>query len=232
MRSGEFCEDALSYLPCSRIAAYRKGDVIYDHHQAAGAIYLVIDGKVKISRIADNGRQVIVDIFQPDEFFGESAFLGLAERPEQATAIEDTRLMTWSAADLEQHIMKQPRLGIALLQVTVQRVLDSLYRIESFSADSIAQRLARSLIRFSERLGEEEEGGVVRMLPFTHETLAQYVGTSREIVTHWMARLKRDGCIHYSRRGIMLSREKLRQWMLSAPKDIAPPPGMAAASDD
>ena len=77
---------------------------------------------------------------------------------------------------------------------------------------------------------EEEQDGVVRMLPFTHETLAQYVGTSREIVTHWMARLKRDGCIRYSRRGIMLSREKLRNWMESAPKDVAPPEVESAAS--
>ncbi len=223
MRTADTVEDALAYLPCSRIVAFRKGQTIYDHHQPSDAIYLVIDGKVKVSRLADNGRQVIVDIFQPDEFFGESALLGLPQRPEQATAMEDTQLMTWSTADIEQLIMKQPRLGIALLQVTVMRMLDSVYRIQSFSAESIAQRLARSLLRFAERLGGEVlEDGSVRMLPFTHETLAQYVGTSREIVTHWMARLRRDGCVRYSRRGILLNRERLRRWMDATPKDGGP----------
>ena len=225
MKTAPSCEDALAYLPCSHILAFGKGQVIYDHQRPSTAIYLVIDGKVKVSRVTDGGRQVIIDIYQPDEFFGEAAFLGLPAAPEQVTAIEDVRLMTWSASDLVELITRQPRLGIALLQIAVQRILDAIYRIQSFSADSIAQRLARTLIRFAERLGGEEQDGMVRMLPFTHETLAQYVGTSREIVTHWMARLQRDGCIHYSRRGILLHRETLRKWIEKAPKDAptAPP---------
>ncbi len=214
-------EDALAYLPCSRIAAYHKGDIIYGQQQPSGALYLVIDGRVKVSMVAENGRQVMIDIYQPDEFFGEDAFLGLPQRYEQAAALEETKVMTWPVVDLEAHILKQPRLGIALMQIATQRVIDSVYRIQSFSADSIAQRLARSLLRFAERLGEPEEDGVVCMLPFTHEALGQYVGTSREIVTHWMARLQRDGCITYSRRGIMLHRQKLTQWMRNAPRDVS-----------
>ena len=49
--------------------------------------------------------------------------------------------------------MKRPRLAVALLQILVQRTIDFTHRIESFSVDNIARRLARSLIRFSERLG-------------------------------------------------------------------------------
>jgi len=53
----------------------RKGQTIYSQDQPSTSIYLVIDGKVKVCRLADDGRQVVVDIYQPDEFFGESAFL-------------------------------------------------------------------------------------------------------------------------------------------------------------
>jgi len=58
-------EDPLAHLPCSSIVEYRKGQMIYNQDQPSTSIYLVIDGKVKISRLADDGHQVVVDIYQP-----------------------------------------------------------------------------------------------------------------------------------------------------------------------
>jgi CRP/FNR family transcriptional regulator len=206
-------EDPLAHLPCSSILEYRRGQVIYDQQQPSTAIYLVIDGKVKVSRLADDGHQVVVDIYQPDEFFGESAFLNLPFRPEQAVALESTKLMTWSAAEIEEIIVRRPRLAVALLQILAQRTLEFTHRIESFSVDNIARRLARSLIRFSERLGVVETDGSVRMTPFTHELLSQYVGTSREIVTHYMNQFRRQGYLRYSRKGIILYRDAFHNWL-------------------
>src|SRR6202041_2776558 len=85
-------EDPLAHLPCSSIAEYRKGQLIYNQDQPSTSIYLVIDGKVKVSRLADDGHQVVVDIYQADEFFGESAFLSLSHRAGQATALENCKL--------------------------------------------------------------------------------------------------------------------------------------------
>ena len=86
-------------------------------------------------------------------------------------------------------------------------------RIESFSVDTIARRLARSLIRFADRLGTAEEDGSVRMQPFTHDLLSQYVGTSREIVTHYMNQFRRQGYLRYSRKGITLYRDAFHEWL-------------------
>jgi CRP/FNR family cyclic AMP-dependent transcriptional regulator len=206
-------EDPLAHLPCSTILEYKKGQVIYNQDQPSTSIYLVIDGKVKVCRLADDGRQVVVDIYQPDEFFGESAFLGLAQRTEVAVALENTKVMTWTTNEIEEITMKRPKLAIALLQLLVQRSMDFGYRIESFSVDNIARRLARTLIRFSERLGSRNDDGSVQMIPFTHELLSQYVGTSREIVTHYMNQFRRQGYLRYSRKGIMLYRDALREWL-------------------
>ena len=206
-------EDPLAHLPCSTIVEYRKGQIIYSQDQPSTTLYLVIDGKVKVSRVADDGHQVVVDIYQSDEFFGESAFLNLPHRCEQATALENTKLMTWTTAEIEDIATKRPRLAVALLQILVQRTVDFTHRIESFSLDNIARRLARSLIRFSERLGVEEQDGSVRMAPFTHELLSQYVGTSREIVTHYMNQFRRQGYLRYSRKGIILYRDAFKEWL-------------------
>jgi CRP/FNR family transcriptional regulator len=203
-------------LPCASIVEYRKGEIIYNQDQASTTIFLVIQGKVKVSRLAADGHQVVVDIYQPDEFFGESAFLNLPHRAEQASALEEARLMAWAAAEIEDIVMKRPRLAVALLQILTQRTLDFTHRIEGFSVDNIARRLARSLLRFSERLGTVETDGSVRMSPFTHELLSQYVGTSREIVTHYMNQFRKQGYLRYSRKGITLHREALRGWLLES----------------
>jgi CRP/FNR family transcriptional regulator len=206
-------EDPLAYLPCSSIVEYRRGEVIYNQDQASTTIFLVIQGKVKVSRLAQDGHQVVVDIYQADEFFGESAFLNLPHRAEQASALEDTRLMGWAASEIEDIVMKRPLLAVALLQILTQRTIDFTHRIEGFSVDNISRRLARSLLRFSDRLGTLEADGSVRMSPFTHELLSQYVGTSREIVTHYMNQFRKQGYLRYSRKGITLHREALRGWL-------------------
>ena len=199
-------EDPLAHLPCSSIAEYRKGEIVYNQDQASTTIFLVIHGKVKVSRLAADGHQVVVDIYQPDEFFGESAFLNLPHRAEQASALEDSRLMGWAASEIEDIVMKRPRLAVALLQILTQRTIDFTHRIEGFSVDNIERRLARSLLRFSDRLGTLDADGSVRMSPFTHELLSQYVGTSREIVTHYMNQFRKRGYLRYSRKGITLHR--------------------------
>ena len=163
-------EDPLAHLPCSTILEYRKGQTIYGQDQPSTSIYLVMDGKVKVCRMADDGRQVVVDIYQPDEFFGESAFLGLPQRTELSVALENTKVMTWTTAEIEELATRRPKLAIALLQLLVQRSMDFGSRIESFSVDNIARRLARALIRFSERLGHQTEDGSVQMLDYSEFT--------------------------------------------------------------
>src|SRR5882762_1264605 len=105
-------EYPLAHLPCSLVVEFGKRQMIYNQDQPSTSIYLVIDGKVKVSRLADDGHQVVVDIYQPDEFFGESAFLNLAHRAEQATALENTKLMAWSTAEIDDIIMRRPRLAV------------------------------------------------------------------------------------------------------------------------
>jgi CRP/FNR family transcriptional regulator len=204
-------EDVLEYLPASKTTEYRKGQIIYDMDKLSTSIYLVRTGTVGISHMAEDGTEVLLEIVPPDELFGESAFLNVPRRSERARAIETAQLMTWGIADIEDLVTKRPRLAVALMQILAQRNAELTRRIESFAIDSVERRLARSLLRFSERLGTQTEGGSVRMMPLTHAMLSRYVGTSREIVTQYMNRFRKHGYVSYSRKGISLHRDHLRK---------------------
>ena len=203
-------EDVLEHLPVSKTTEYGKGQLIYGLDTLPKSIYLVIKGTVGISHMAEDGTEVLLDIVRPDEVFGESAFLEVARRAERAEAIERSEVMNWTVSDMEDLVTKRPRLAVALLQVLAQRNADYRRRIESFAIDSIARRLARALLRFSERLGTPDGGGCVSMIPLSQEMLSRHIGTSREIVSHHMNRFRRLGYVSYSRSGISLHCDTLK----------------------
>ena len=72
---------------------------------------------------------------------------------------------------------------------------------------------AWSLIRFSERLGVVEDVGVVRMVPLTHQLLAEYVGTSREIISHYKRQFQGQGYLRSSRKDIVLYPDAFKEWL-------------------
>src|SRR5437016_4451750 len=137
-------EDPLAYLPCSKIVDCSRRRVLYGPEYPSANLYLIIAGMVANQRIAADGRPVLVDIYKTDELFGESALIGTCDTHEQATALEDTKVMIWARHEVEELVVRQPRFGIALLQWLTQRSIELTHRIESFSSEQIDQRLARS----------------------------------------------------------------------------------------
>ncbi len=207
---GAQLEDVLAHLPASDVLDYRKGEIIYSPNRPSKSFYLVMTGRVQLSQIAEDRSEILLDIVGPEELFGESAFHDVSKNSQLATAHEKAEVMAWPTSEIEDLLTKRPRLAMALLQILAQRSADLTRRIESMAVDSIERRLASSLIRFSERLGSPEEDGTVRMLPLTHGLLSRYVGTSREVITHYMNRFRKQGYLTYSRAGIQLYRDALR----------------------
>jgi CRP-like cAMP-binding protein len=204
-------EDALMYLPRKGVTDFRKGQIIFDEHQPSKGLHLVVQGRVKVTIPLDDGTQTVVDIFTTDDFFGESSLLGANQYSERALALDNVTLMSWSSGEIEEQVERQPRLGIALLQMLVKRGLDYEERLQSFALDKTPERVVRSLLRFAERLGTRTEDGSIKIPPLTHQVISEYVGTSREIVTFQMNHLRQKGLLRYSRKGIQVYVDALRE---------------------
>jgi CRP/FNR family cyclic AMP-dependent transcriptional regulator len=200
-------EDVLAYLPACGVTEYRKGQTIYSPQEPSKGLYIVASGKVNLSQIASDGTEILLEIISREELFGESALLDRGGCSDQASAYENTGVMAWTTSEVETLISDRPRLAVGLLQFLAQRNAGLAQRIESHAVDSIERRLARSLIHFGERLGTQEADGAIRMLPLTHELLSRYIGTSREVVTHYMNRFRNQGYVAYSRVEIRLHRD-------------------------
>lgn len=190
-------EDLFNHLPCPTTTEYDKGRVIYGPGRPAIGLYCVTEGTVAISRVG-NGSWVVLEIYGQSDFFGEATFF-FRFPEEAAVALERTKILAWTATDIQQLSLERPKLATALLQLFTARSLAFVRRMESFSSDP-RQRLARALIRFGERFGTADpDGSSIRLPQFTHELLSRYVGSTREIVTRQMNEFRRLGAVRYSR---------------------------------
>jgi CRP/FNR family transcriptional regulator len=194
-------EDPLTYLPRKPIQEFAKGRVIYDGHQPATGLHLVMLGRVKVTSCGD-GLVTVGRIVSAEGLFGESALIGAENRTEAAVTLDDSSLMSWTRSEIEQQIDREPRLGIALSQFLVRQCIELQDRIESMAVHKTPERVMLALLQLANSSGTLLPDGATRIGSLTHHTISEYVGTSREIVTFQMNRLRRMGVVRYSRKHI------------------------------
>jgi CRP-like cAMP-binding protein len=198
-------EDPLALLPATVPVRYKRNAVIYSEWEQAGHLYLIVRGRVKVTRGA-GGRSVVIDVYGPNEFFGECGLLDAEQLPEQAVALEKTEATRWMKSEIEELVLCRPQLGMALIQTLVRRTIDFGTRLQDCIGEKTAGRVLRSLIRLADRSAAAADTGSVHVAPLTHQLLAEYTGTSRERVTQHMNEFRRQGLLNYSRNGIILTR--------------------------
>jgi CRP/FNR family cyclic AMP-dependent transcriptional regulator len=195
-------EDPLSLLPRTPIREFARNETIYGPEDRAEVLYLMTQGRVKISRSPEPDQEVILEFCFKDDFFGLAALAGDGKYGEQATALDRTSVMSWTAADLRRLMARTPALGSALARVALEKAEQARRRIESFCLDPIQRRLAKALLELARRGGQTGPDQTVHVMPTTHEQLAHYVGTSREIVTQHLNQFRRQNLLRYSRQGL------------------------------
>jgi len=195
-------EDPLTYLPRKPVQEFSRRQVIYDAQQPAGSLYLVILGRVTVRLNSEDGYQTITRIVCSEGIFGESALIGPSGRDESAVALDDVTLMAWTRDEIETQVDREPRLGLALSQYIVRQCLELQERIESLAIHKTPERIMLALAQLATSMGTNMADNATRIPAITHHTLAEYVGTSREIVTFQLNRLRRKGCLRYTRKYI------------------------------
>lgn len=209
-------EDPLYLLPRTSVLEYKKNEIIYElGGSGETALYLVIRGRVKVSQITDGGKEVILDFCRRDDFFGETGLLYPNRPDEKARAMDnETSLISWTAKELRMLMLQKPALGPSLLSIMAQKLVRANKRTESLCLDPINRRLVKTLLNLGRRFSEiTEKNLTIHMPPFTHESLAQYIGTSREIVTQYLNQFRRDNLLRYSRHGITVNVLALEQYL-------------------
>ena len=214
-------ENPITYLPQKPAQAIPKGAVIYGPGSFNDHLYAAVSGRVRIAHASSSGGQTVGRIVPSGGLFGEVVLGGRPSPLESAVAMDDVTLVFWTREEVERQIEREPRLGLALCRALALQVLQLQERIESMAAYKTGERVALALLRLAGEQGAEMPDGTVRLASLPHHTLAEYVGTSREVVTFQMNRLRRLGAIRYSRQFIDVFPKALRAALEPAPRGSA-----------
>jgi CRP/FNR family transcriptional regulator, cyclic AMP receptor protein len=206
--------DALNYLPSTRIVEFPRRSVIYEPTRPASRLFLLLSGRVKIFITATSGVQMLLRVATAEEFFGECSLLPIeGGLRESAVAMETAQVMSWSSEEVEERIAQEPRLAIALCEYFGRNNISVRDRITTISNCKTGPRVMTALVQLSQTIGTPTPQGALRLTGLTHQAIAEYVGTSREIVTSEMNRLRRLGYVSYSRLHTDIYAAALVEWM-------------------
>jgi CRP-like cAMP-binding protein len=179
-----------------RAATYPKGKVIFSQGQPSDAVMYVQKGGIKISVLSRTGKEAVVAMLGPGDFFGEGALTGQSIRLGTATATMPTTVIVIEKDVMLGLLRDQPTFSEQFIAYMLARNL----RIEADLVDhlfnSSEKRLARTLLLLA-RFGEKE-GGEQRIPRISQETLAEMVGTTRSRVNFFMNRFRQLGLIEYN----------------------------------
>jgi CRP/FNR family transcriptional regulator, cyclic AMP receptor protein len=168
--------------------------------QPADALYYIRRGKVKLSVISQQGKEAIVAILSPDEFFGEGCLAGQTVRMASATAITDCTLDKIDKSLMERILHEHHDIS----ELFVKHLLTRNIRYEADLVDQLfnssEKRLARILLLLS-HFGKESKAETI-IPKVNQDTLAQMVGTTRSRVSHFMNRFRDHGFIDYDDGGL------------------------------
>ena len=146
----------------------------------------------------------------PEGLFGECSLIN-ADGGERATPLDRVEVMAWSRAEVEYQIDKNPQLGLALLEEFALAISYMNDRLRAMATLRTPERVMLSLLQLQHTLGKPQVDGVMRMASLSQMVIAEHVGTSREIVSAEMNRLRRLGMIRYSRKFIDVDCEAMEQ---------------------
>ena len=169
---------------------YEKGQMILLEESTGETFFIITSGTVKVTRLSDDGREVILALLGGSDFFGEMSLLDGKGRSANIVANEDAEVMTLSRRDFLECLETYPKIAIALLEELAVRLRKSDQQIESLSLSDSEQRIGITLIRLAEERGTIKRGDVtVQNLPYQQD-IANMAGISRETVSRTLKLLE------------------------------------------
>lgn len=173
---------------------FARGDTIYRRGDGGDSMMVILSGRVKISAITPQAREIIINFIGRGDVNGDIAVLDGGERTADAIAIEPTEALVLYRRDLMPVLTQSPEAMLEIIAVLCERLRNGLGMLESTSLEMSA-RMAAGLMRLAAQHGRKLKSGIEIGLKLSQRDLGNYVGLSRENVNRQLAMLRDRGII-------------------------------------
>lgn len=179
-----------------------KDTVIYYDDDLASCFYLVKEGKIKITRKSNSGKEIILALLGPGEVFGELSIAGQEEREEVATTSEDALICLFKVGDFQGLMANNPKLSLQLTKLIGLRLKKIQRRLESLMFRTSEERIKDFLKELADEFGYKiaiSPGEIAIPIRLTHDDIGKLTATSRQTVSSVLKSLEKKGIITYDR---------------------------------
>jgi CRP/FNR family cyclic AMP-dependent transcriptional regulator len=193
--------------------SFPKNAVVLSEGEMGDSLYMIQSGKVKVVIGDDEGREIILKILGPGDFFGEMSMIDQQPRSASVTTLEASTFHILSHGNFEKCIAAAPRIGNAVMRVLAGRVREADRKIGSLALMDVYGRVASTLLE----LAVVSDGKLVVSEKLSQQDLANMVGASREMVNRILKDLSDRGFIAVESKSITIINRELRR-----PSEMAP----------
>lgn len=184
--------------------AFPRGALLMFQGEPGERVMILLEGRVKVSRVDEEGHELLLSIRDPGDVLGELAFIDRHPRLASVTALEPVKALVIPASALRAHLERTPRVAVSLLEVVTRRFRETTAKRTQLAASDTVGRLAARIVELAERYGSPDDDGVTVDLPLSHEELAAWTGASRAGVAHAFQTLREAGWIETQRRRLVV----------------------------
>lgn len=187
---------------------YPKNTILINEGDQSDSFYVILSGRVKIYASDEDGKEIIVNIQGPGEYFGELALIDQARRSASVMTLEQSRMSVVSKADFHRCLLDNPGIAIDLIRSLTQRVRALTESVKNLALLDVYGRVAHTLLS----LATEQNGILVIEQRLTHQDIANMVGASREMVSRIMKDLTTGGYIRVKDKRITIPGKLPSTW--------------------
>lgn len=189
----------------------KRREVIYLPGDPGDTVYLVNEGRVKISKVTRDGKALTLSYCKPSELFGETCIVDGAPREEMVEAMEDSLITELHRTVFDNLLAHNIGFAHQMTKLLAKRRLDLENKLETLVFRDVTSKLAELLLDLANEYGVEESRGTLIALKITHQELANLIGSTRETVSLTLSQFKQQDMLTTDgRKVIVTNSESLR----------------------
>ena len=196
--------DVETILRRARRARVERGGPLFRQGGRAGAIYVLVRGKLKLTRLHPDGQEVIVRIIGPGDVFGAVAALGDTVYPVSAVAVQAGEALAWDGQAMGRLLVEYPGVALNAMRILVARVHELQDRLSELVAERVEQRLAQAVLRLIAQAGTKTAEGVLLDIPLSRRDLAELTGTTLYTASRILSGWESQGLIATRRQRLVV----------------------------
>ncbi len=203
--TGIFCPNKVSGVADSQDhKVFKKGEYIYLPDQSSDKIFFLVDGRVKIGTLGNNGKEITKAILNTGEVFGELSMIGEEKRRDFAYAMEDSKACVLTSDEMSKMMKEHSSISMFFMKVMGSRVLEMENRLESLVFKDSRSRIVEYLLDLVKKRGQRVGYEWVVRKFITHQEIANLTATSRQTVTTVLNELRTKELITFNRKRLLV----------------------------